>query len=56
MSTNWGQGPGFKERVDFGSTIGEYSDRETGQMIATTVGILHYSKRGLHVVPARPIG
>jgi hypothetical protein len=48
--------PGFKERVEYDSVIGHYSDRVTGQLIPTTVGILHYGKRGIHVVPARPIG
>ena len=45
---------GNKERVDFGMVIGKYCDLNTGEMIETTVGIIHYSKSGLHLVPARP--
>ncbi|WP_437494995.1 SpvB/TcaC N-terminal domain-containing protein [Sorangium sp. So ce1014] len=40
--------PGFKERVDFGEVIGQVN----GQ--ATTKGIIHYSKDGVHIVPANP--
>jgi RHS repeat-associated protein len=46
--------PGFKERVDFGEVIGIYVDKTTGESIPTTVGIIHYSKDGVHIVPARP--
>jgi RHS repeat-associated protein len=46
--------PGFRERVDFGETIGLYIDPATGVSTPTTRGILHYSKNGVHVVPARP--
>jgi len=40
--------PGFKERVDFGETIGTIGGKPT------TKGIIHYSKDGAHIVPARP--
>jgi hypothetical protein len=40
--------PGFKERVDFGEVIGEVGGKPT------TKGIIHYSKRGAHIVPANP--
>ena len=43
-----------KERVDFGKTIGMYIDKETGRRYPTTVGIIHSSKDGSHIVPARP--
>lgn len=43
-----------KERVDFGKTIGNYVDPVTGAKHPTTVGIIHYSKSGTHIVPARP--
>ncbi len=43
-----------KERVNFGKVIGSYVD-ETGKTVKTTVGIIHYSKTGAHIVPAAPI-
>ena len=43
-----------KERVDFGKTIGIFVDQNTGKRIPTTVGIIHYSKSGTHIVPAEP--
>jgi hypothetical protein len=45
--------PGFKERVDFGKVIGEYVDK-AGNRIPTTKAIIHHSKSGIHIVPARP--
>ena len=49
--TSIGQG---KERVDFGKVIGYYVDKATGRKCPTTVGIIHVSKDGKHIVPARP--
>ena len=43
-----------KERVDFGVVIGQYADVKTGKLQDTTVGIIHYSKTGTHIVPAKP--
>lgn len=43
-----------KERVDFGRIIGNYVDPDTGTKHPTTMGIIHYSKSGMHIVPARP--
>ncbi len=43
-----------KERVDFGKVIGTYVDESTGKEYPTTMGIIHYSKDGGHIVPARP--
>ena len=33
---------GKKERVDFGKPIGKYYDRDTGEYIETTRGMIHY--------------
>lgn len=43
-----------KERVNFGKTIGYYVDPTTGKKKQTKIGIIHYSKTGAHIVPARP--
>jgi hypothetical protein len=40
--------PGFRERVDFGQVIGKYNG------VDTTKGIIHYSKKGAHIVPSAP--
>ncbi|MEY4590380.1 MAG: hypothetical protein RL497_2456, partial [Pseudomonadota bacterium] len=45
--------PGSKERVNFGEKIGDYFD-PAGNSSPTTNGIIHYSKDGIHIVPARP--
>ena len=46
--------PGSKERIDFGKNIGYYINPKTLEKTPTTVGIVHYSKNGAHIVPARP--
>ena len=46
--------PGSKERVSFNKNIGIYIDPVTGNQTPTTMGIIHYSKNGYHVVPAKP--
>ena len=43
-----------KERVDFGHVIGQFVDPKTGDSMDTTVGIIHYSQSGTHIVPAMP--
>ena len=43
-----------KERIEFGQPIGKYYDRNTGEYIETTKGIIHYGKDGAHIVPANP--
>ena len=43
-----------KERVDFGKTIGSYVDPKTGKSYKTTMGTIHYSKTGTHIVPGQP--
>jgi RHS repeat-associated protein len=45
---------GSRERVDFGTNIGVYVDPATGQRSPTTNGMIHESKKGVHIVPARP--
>jgi hypothetical protein len=45
--------PGYKERVNFGEVIGKYKD-ESGAEVPTTIGTVHYSSTGVHIVPARP--
>ncbi|GIN09170.1 hypothetical protein J1TS1_33150 [Shouchella clausii] len=44
-----------KERVDFGEPIGKYYDRDTGNYVETTRGLIHYSKNGAHIVPSEPL-
>lgn len=48
----------FKERVDFGKTIGEYALESKGKptkYIPTTKDIIHYDKNGsAHVIPSDP--
>ncbi|MEK9495582.1 polymorphic toxin type 50 domain-containing protein [Photorhabdus sp. P32] len=46
--------PGSKERINYGHVIGNYIDPQTGVSMPTTNGIVHYSKSGVHIVPARP--
>jgi hypothetical protein len=49
--------PGYKERVDFGEHIGYYVHEEDPNIkLPTTKGIIHYSKRGAHIVPSHPDG
>ncbi|MBR5539642.1 MAG: hypothetical protein IKU61_07065 [Clostridia bacterium] len=43
-----------KETVDFKKIIGKYVDPQTGKAYDTTMGTIHYSKDGAHIVPARP--
>lgn len=43
---------GYRERVDFGEVIGEFVTETT--RTPTTVGTIHYSKKGAHIVPAKP--
>ena len=44
-----------KERVDFNEIIGNYVD-ENEDSLPTTIGIIHKSKTGCHIVPAKPKG
>ncbi len=45
--------PGSKERIVFDDVIGDYVDLD-GTASPTRVGIVHYSKDGIHIVPGRP--
>lgn len=44
-----------RERVDFKCIIGKYVDPKTGKAYDTTVGTIHYSNSGTHIVPEKPI-
>ncbi|NFD75809.1 hypothetical protein FC826_02835 [Clostridium botulinum] len=44
-----------KEMVDFGKIIGKYVYINTGEVLDTIRGIIYYSKKGVHIVPAKPI-
>ena len=44
-----------KERVNFGEVIGQYVNPATNEAVDTTMGIIHYSKTGTHIVPAQPM-
>lgn len=46
--------PGFKERVDFEVIIGNFVDIRDNTNTPTTIGIVHYARNGVHIVPARP--
>jgi hypothetical protein len=43
-----------REVVDFGVTIGTFTDPRTGITAVTARGTIHYSKAGAHVVPTAP--
>ena len=44
-----------KERVDFGETIGIHVDPDNNKF-ETTMGTIHHSAKGSHIVPATPKG
>ena len=44
-----------REVVNFKKVIGKYVDPKTGKSYYTTVGTIHYSKSGTHLVPEKPI-
>jgi len=46
--------PSSKERVTFDDVIGDYVDRSGAAVAPTRVGTIHYSREGIHIVPARP--
>ena len=43
-----------RERVNFGRVIGTYVSDGGAVRKPTTIGLIHYSKRGAHIVPGRP--
>ena len=46
--------PGSKELVDFGKVIGYYVDEASREKTPVTTGMVHYSKKGAHIVPHLP--
>ncbi len=46
--------PGFREVVDFGENIGNHVDRVIGMKTPTSIGVIHYSSKGAHIVPVQP--
>ncbi|MDE3046174.1 MAG: hypothetical protein KGJ02_05980 [Verrucomicrobiota bacterium] len=44
---------GYRERVDCCEEIGYVVNRK-GEKLPTTMAIIHYSKKGAHIVPAAP--
>lgn len=42
-----------RERVDFGKIIGVWIDSDGNEHLSSK-GIIHHSKNGTHIVPARP--
>ena len=44
-----------REIVDFKKVIGKYVDPITEKSYDTTIGTIHYSKTGTHIVPEKPI-
>lgn len=42
-----------RERLDFGKIIGSWIDSDGNEHL-TSKGIIHHSKNGTHIVPARP--
>ena len=44
---------GKKERVDFSTNIWKYYDRNNGEYLETTNGLIHSGKEGAHIVPSR---
>lgn len=45
----------YKEVVNVGSNVGKYVDQATGVAVDTTRVTIHYSKTGVHIVPAPPL-
>lgn len=43
-----------REAVDFGQNIGTWVSPDGEDRLPTSRGIIHYSKTGCHIVPARP--
>ncbi|MBC9176318.1 polymorphic toxin type 50 domain-containing protein [Pseudoroseomonas ludipueritiae] len=49
-------GGGTRESSDTGSRIMDVYRHKDGREALTTRGMIHYSSRGAHIVPARPSG
>ncbi len=48
-------GSGFREVVDCKQTIGRFYDKETKEYKDTSIGTIHYSNKGTHLVPCAPL-
>lgn len=48
-------GNGFREVVDCKQTIGKFYDKETKEYKDTSIGTIHYSNKGTHLVPCAPL-
>lgn len=44
-----------REVIDFKKVIGKYVDPKTNKAYDTTIGTIHYSNTGTHIVPEKPI-
>ena len=42
-----------QKKAGFGKIIGEYADPDTKSQ-KTTMGLIHYSKKGTHIIPSHP--
>lgn len=45
-----------KETIDFHEIIGIWVDPRGSGGLLTTIGTIHYGKKGCHLVPAHPMG
>ena len=43
-----------QKKAGFGKIIGEYIDPGTKKGQKTTMGLIHYSKKGTHIIPSHP--
>lgn len=46
--------PGYRELVNFEERIGYYVNPIGTEKIETSWGVIHYSKGGVHIIPAKP--
>lgn len=46
--------PEYREIIDFKTHIGIWKDKSGTEVLPTTIGTIHYSKKGAHIVPAHP--
>ena len=46
--------PGYKETVDFQEYIGIWKNADGTIELPTTRGVIHYGKKGAHIVPSNP--
>lgn len=49
--------PDYREKVNFGEFIGYHVLENSPEVkMPTTNGVIHYSKKGAHIVPSDPNG